>query len=198
MRVITKRNQNILSQEVKCEIGKRIKSLRENKCLSQEDLSGELAISKNSFGEIERGKSALKLSTALAISCFFNVTTEWLFKGKKLIFTPEMIKMLLSFGSHKAKIQTYVNAPDENFITTITPEQKQEIGERIMTLRKIRSLSRKCLALEIHIKEDSLSDIEYGKSEAKTVNILAISEFFNVPTDWLLKGEKIFYEDMYI
>ena len=70
-----------LTEQQRRKIGDRIRFLRKRDGLSQENLALELEISKNSLGDIERGKTELKTSTLLAFSDFFRVSTDWILRG---------------------------------------------------------------------------------------------------------------------
>lgn len=73
----------------------------------------------------------------------------------------------------------------------LTEQQRREIGDRIRSLRKRNGLSQEDLALELGLNPSSLQAIEAGRSELKVSTLLAISDFFRVSTDWLLKGKDV-------
>lgn len=71
----------------------------------------------------------------------------------------------------------------------LTEQQRKEIGNRIRFLRKRDGLSQEVLAFELGISKNSLCDIERGKTELKVSTLLAISDFFQISTDWILRGD---------
>ncbi len=63
-------------------IGGRLKALREDKKLSQEQLAKELHLgSRSMISQFENETRALTIDTLLEYSRFFNVTTDWILKG---------------------------------------------------------------------------------------------------------------------
>jgi len=68
-------------QELYEEIGVRIKSEREALSWSQADLSRESGIGQPRISELEAGKKAMHLTTAMKISDALQVPLDWLVKG---------------------------------------------------------------------------------------------------------------------
>lgn len=63
-------------------IGGRLKGLREDKKLSQEQLAKELHMgSRSMISQFENETRALTIDARLEYSRFFNVTTDWILKG---------------------------------------------------------------------------------------------------------------------
>lgn len=62
------------------------------------------------------------------------------------------------------------------------------IAERFKYLRRQSRLSQSEFADLIHLSQGRLSDIERGKNKPSADTLLAVSEYFNVSTDWLLQG----------
>ena len=65
-----------------------------------------------------------------------------------------------------------------------------DISERIKNLRKEKSLNQEELGKILGISRRSISAIENGETDLSTQQIKAISELFNVTTDYLLNGTK--------
>ena len=63
------------------------------------------------------------------------------------------------------------------------------ICERVHKLRLSQNLSRKKLGKAIGIPSTRLKTIENGTADAEVFEIITLSEFFNVTTDYILKGE---------
>ena len=70
----------------------------------------------------------------------------------------------------------------------------EKINERIKNLRKSRNLNQASFAKTIGISQAALSDIEKGKYKPSIETLMAISDYFNVSIDWIVKGVK--YEDI--
>ena len=65
-----------------------------------------------------------------------------------------------------------------------------DLGDRIRSLRKNHGLSMAKLAEAINVRSGNISDWENGNSNPSTMNLLALSTFFNVTSDWLLTGKE--------
>lgn len=65
-------------------IGERILQLRKEKNLSQEQLSEKLEISRQSISKWESGQSIPEADKIIQLSEIFNVTTDYLLKGKEV------------------------------------------------------------------------------------------------------------------
>lgn len=63
-----------------------------------------------------------------------------------------------------------------------------EFGERVQALRKARGLSQEQLAEAAGVSRQAVSKWELGESAPELEKVLALSEFFGVTTDYLLKG----------
>lgn len=64
------------------------------------------------------------------------------------------------------------------------------IGDRIFELRKKKGMSQEELGNELNVSRQSVSKWEMDQSVPELDKVLAMSELFEVKTDYLLKGEK--------
>lgn len=64
------------------------------------------------------------------------------------------------------------------------------LGEKLKRLRKSRGLSQEQLAAELSVSRQSVSKWELGESKPEIENLIALSEYFNVSIDELLKMDK--------
>lgn len=62
------------------------------------------------------------------------------------------------------------------------------LSDRIQTLRKSKGISQEDLADQIGVSRQAISKWESGQSTPELDKILLLSEFFEVTTDYLLKG----------
>jgi transcriptional regulator with XRE-family HTH domain len=70
-------------------------------------------------------------------------------------------------------------------------EKKMEtISERIRSLRKEKGLNQAELGEKTGITRRSISTIENGETDPSAKQITAISDFFNVSTEYLLNGKE--------
>ncbi len=66
--------------------------------------------------------------------------------------------------------------------------KSMELDERLQELRKSRGLSQEQLAEAAGVSRQAVSKWELGESAPELEKVLALSEFFGVTTDYLLKG----------
>jgi transcriptional regulator with XRE-family HTH domain len=65
----------------------------------------------------------------------------------------------------------------------------ETVGSRIKFLRVHFALSQDQLCKKIGIKNSSLSRIENGNTDPSMSTIIALMQYFNVSSDWILTGE---------
>lgn len=63
------------------------------------------------------------------------------------------------------------------------------IGEQLTTARKTRKLTQQQVAAELHVTRQTISSWEVGRSYPDLASVLALSEFFALSLDQLLKGD---------
>lgn len=61
------------------------------------------------------------------------------------------------------------------------------LGEKITDLRKKRGLSQEDLAITLGVSRQAVSKWEVGDATPDTEKVVALAEYFNVTTDWLLR-----------
>ncbi|GMQ61168.1 helix-turn-helix domain-containing protein [Vallitalea maricola] len=66
----------------------------------------------------------------------------------------------------------------------------QSLGERIKYLRELNNLNQDELAKAFNGNKSTVSRIEKNQTNPTSIILLAIANFFNVSTDWLLTGEE--------
>lgn len=66
------------------ESGKRIKELRNNMGLTQEQLANQLNISVSNMGKVETGYSGVSIDLLIEIAMLFGVSTDYILLGKEL------------------------------------------------------------------------------------------------------------------
>lgn len=62
------------------------------------------------------------------------------------------------------------------------------IGDRIQSLRKIKSISQEELANTVGVSRQAVSKWESGQSTPDLEKVIIMSEFFDVTTDYIIKG----------
>ena len=66
------------------ESGLRIKKLRKQKGLTQEQLADKLNISTSNLGKLERGLQGLSIDLLIELSIFFDVSLYYILLGREL------------------------------------------------------------------------------------------------------------------
>lgn len=64
----------------------------------------------------------------------------------------------------------------------------EDIGHRIRYLRNSRKLSMTKLGNAIGVSSGNISDWETGRSKPTIAGLIALSDYFGVPIDWIVKG----------
>ena len=114
---------NILTEQRKQGIGKRIMLRRERLGYSQEELADELGISKNSLGYLERGKRECKYGILLTLKKSLFVSAEWLLEGD-VPGSQEIIAKLQTLPLEEQKI---VIAEISNYLDDVIKKLKISI-----------------------------------------------------------------------
>ena len=65
---------------------------------------------------------------------------------------------------------------------------KQLLGKRIKEIRKKRGLSQQKVAMDMNISREALSYYENGKRSPDISMLIALSDYFNVSIDYLIRG----------
>lgn len=65
------------------EIGQRIRSLRKEKRLSQEELANKLNVNTDHLGRLETGNRGMSIDLLAEISKYFVVSTDYILFGQK-------------------------------------------------------------------------------------------------------------------
>lgn len=71
-------------------MGKRIKLIRKKQNMTQEQLADILGISSDQISNIELGKSACKTDYIFLLTQIFDVSTDYLFEGRRREKIPEI------------------------------------------------------------------------------------------------------------
>lgn len=83
------------------EIGQRIRSLRKENRLSQEELANKLNINTDHLGRLETGNRGMSIDLLAEISKYFTVSTDYILFGQKQ--NTDEIKEIISFVIFRLK-----------------------------------------------------------------------------------------------
>ena len=83
MRAYKIRQEGVFMNLTSETIGERIKKMRKEKGLSQEELGNAIGLTQNSISKMENGDISLTIDNLLHIASFFNVTTDYICTGQR-------------------------------------------------------------------------------------------------------------------
>ena len=134
----------------------RLKFLREDNDLKQQDMANILNVKQVNISNWERGKEIIPLTKVNIISNYFNVSMDY----------------LLKISDHKETLN--ISKLDSN-----------AIGKRLRLVREINLLSQRELASIINTSHSGISNYESGKSLILTAFAYQICKRYNISLDWL-------------
>lgn len=147
----------------------RLKKLRREKELTQDDLAKVLNTNQSQYGKYENGKTNLSLENAQILSEYFGVTLSYLLGLDDDSGTDGSRKMKLS------KLDPFEKTPNR-------------IGELINSSDK----SLKQISQEININYETLSAYKRQLRRPKKENAKILAEYFGVSIPYLLGYEENF------
>lgn len=65
------------------------------------------------------------------------------------------------------------------------------LGEKLKKLRKARGLSQEQLADRLNVSRQAISKWELGESTPDTDNLVALSDYYGVSLDYLLRDQEV-------
>ena len=65
------------------------------------------------------------------------------------------------------------------------------LGEKLKKLRKARGLSQEQLADQLNVSRQAISMWELGESTPDTDNLVALSDYYGVSLDYLLRDQEV-------
>ena len=65
------------------------------------------------------------------------------------------------------------------------------LGEKLKKLRKARGLSQEQLADQLNVSRQAISKWELGESTPDTDNLVALSDYYGVSLDYLLRDQEV-------
>ena len=116
------------------DLGKRVKKIRNELQMTQEEFGSQIGLKKNSLSQIESGKNALTQQNIVAICKVFHVNEDWLRTGEGEMFVKiskedEIMNLIeQSMSEESGAIKRRFAAA----IMKLTPEQIRRCTEWIM------------------------------------------------------------------
>ncbi len=98
-------------------VHERLKQLREEKNkLSQKEIANLLKISQSAYSQIENGSVSLSMSHLQALSAFYEVTTDYITKGRKPKKTSDITQHNIPLVNVEARAGYVKNYSDQSFL----------------------------------------------------------------------------------
>lgn len=109
------------------EIGKRVRKIRLQKGISQEQFGELIGIKKAAVSKIENGDNSLSRSNLISICKQFNINEEWLLYGKGEMFIPTSRENeIRAFFENAMSSDTDLAKIQRKFINTLISLDKEE------------------------------------------------------------------------
>jgi len=119
------KNEHILSNKMKKnhkKIGERIREIRKGKGLTQIEFSKILGITQDKLSKYENGKVKVPIEILLKISEEFNISLDWLLKGKG----PKICEKIFKFDE-----EIYTIAQNLQILKEDSPEWFEKVKKTI-------------------------------------------------------------------
>lgn len=143
-------------------IGERIKALRLQLCMTQEQFARRIQCSSNCISQIERGITKPSKRIIRSIIDSFGISDEWL-TG--------------SSGEANANVNSRL-APSKNGVAV-----------RIRELRKESGLTQKEFGRSVGVSASAIQSIELKKRNASNILLNAIADKYQCSFEWLISGQ---------
>lgn len=109
------------------EIGKRVRKIRLQKGISQEQFGELIGIKKAAVSKIENGDNSLSKSNLISTCKQFNINEEWLLYGKGEMFIPTSRENeIRAFFENAMSSDTDLAKIQRKFINTLISLDKEE------------------------------------------------------------------------
>ena len=142
--------------------GDRIATLRKEKKLTQEELSIQLDVTRQSISKWESGVAIPEYDKLLKLSDIFSCSIDYL-------------------------LNENMNNKEINF-NEITP---YSVGEKIFSLRKTNNVTQEQLAEVLGVTRQTIYKWEVGLSTPEIYKIIMISDFFSCSLDYLIRSKNV-------
>ncbi len=153
-------------------IGGVLKKLREEKGLTQAQLAKEVGLSKSAIIHYENNNRKPSFDASLKLEDYFKVSHAYL-SGES---------DQKSFSDDKLIIDKSNPIPADSM-------NLNTVGERINLLRTLKKMSMDALGKELGTSSSNVSDWENDKKQPSVKSLIALSDFFGVTIDFILKGK---------
>lgn len=98
------------------EFGRRLKALRKERGMTQEELAAALSITPNHLGKIELGKRGISFDVLLGVSEVLDISLDVLIKGKRHI-SPQALQLIGQMRIALDQLEGNERNPDYNAVT---------------------------------------------------------------------------------
>ncbi|WP_120191061.1 helix-turn-helix domain-containing protein [Ammoniphilus oxalaticus] len=147
--------------------GDRLKNLRKEKKLRQEDVANKIGTARTTYAMYEQGKREPDNETLLRLSDFFGVSVDFLLTGE--------MKGQLMIDFNKEDVTSFIEDPAH-----------VKFSNRFRKLAEDHNMDPSKLAIEFGVSDENIRDLMNYRSLPSNGYLEEISKFFNVSTDYLL------------
>lgn len=151
----------------------RIRQLRANLALSQEQFAKRIGRTKGYISNIENGHAGMSSSTVSSICTAFAVREEWIRYGSGAMFSS-------SEGAEE---------DNAGLVNSVSPITTEGIARRVRDIRKRAGLTQTEFAQRIGCHKNQVSNVESGKYIPSDRFLTSIAREFKVGMDWLRTGQ---------
>ena len=135
----------------------RIRDLREDNDLTQKNIADYLGISREGYSKYEREENDIPTLILIKLAGFYNVTVDYL-----------------------------LGISDTPLPKLLSPSPSAHSYPRIKQLRKQAGIKQTEVAAKLNMSQNGYSNYETGKRDIPTDILIAIADFYNVSTDYIL------------
>lgn len=140
----------------------RLFDLRDYNNLTQKAVGELLGVRQQSYGEWEKGKKIIPLKHLITLAKYYNLSLDYM------------------TGLSKTK----------DIFQNLDELDKNDIGKRIIYLRKIYNINQKTLAQSLNTSPSTICAYEKGYTTILTAFAYQIAKEYNVSIDWLVGASK--------
>lgn len=153
---------------------KRLRELRKENGLSQEEIANRLSVSQQSYARWESGNHTPTLDTLEKVSNYFKVTIAYLVGETNVRQFTDNKQEVYKVPQEEARALELDNTANTTF------------GERLRQVRELEGLTQVEVAKGLEISQPLYQAWETGRKNAKKETIKRLSDFFGVSYSYLL------------
>lgn len=155
---------------------KRLRELRKENGLSQEEIANSLSVSQQSYARWESGSHALTLDALKWVSNYFDVTIAYLVGETNVRQFTDDKQEVYKVPQEEARALELDNTANTTF------------GERLRQVRELTGLTQIEMAEALNISQPAYVEWEKGRTQPTPDKFPLIAKVLNTSIDYLLQG----------